>query len=47
VAANGLTGAFEPVAGSLLPVPGADALRVVLLGGLGGADFDDIRMWEE
>jgi hypothetical protein len=47
LAANALTRAFEPVAGSLATVPGAAALRVVLIGGVGGANFDDVRIWEE
>jgi hypothetical protein len=45
-AANGLAAAFEPVIGSLVTVPGATAVRVVLLGGLAGANFDDVRLWE-
>jgi hypothetical protein len=47
LAANGLAGAFEPVTGSLAAVPAATAVRVVLLGGLAGGTFDDVRLWEE
>jgi CARDB len=46
LAANALAGAFEPVTGSLTPAAGAAAVRLVLLGGVGGANFDDIRLWE-
>jgi hypothetical protein len=47
LAANSLGGAFAPVAGSLAVAPAATAVRAVLLGGLGGATFDDVRIWEE
>jgi hypothetical protein len=47
VAASGLTGAFAPVTGSLTAVSGAAAVRVVLVGGLAGGTFDDVRLWKE
>jgi hypothetical protein len=45
--ASGLVNAFAPVTGSLAAVPGAATVRVVLVGGLGGGTFDDVRLWEE
>jgi hypothetical protein len=47
LAASGWADAFEPVTGALAAVPGAAAVRLVLVGGLGGANFDDVRLWEE
>jgi hypothetical protein len=47
LAANGLAGVFETTTGSLATVGGAAAVRVVLLGGLAGGTFDDVRIWEE
>jgi hypothetical protein len=44
---SGLATAFSPVTGSLAAVPGAAAVRVVLVGGLAGGTFDDVRLWEE
>ncbi len=39
--------AYGPLNGLLVAAPGAAQVRVVLLGGLGGGAFDDIRLWEE
>ncbi|HEX7255719.1 MAG TPA: CARDB domain-containing protein [Gaiellaceae bacterium] len=47
LAASGLGGAFESVTGSLATLPTAASLRVVLLGGIAGGGFDDVRIWEE
>jgi hypothetical protein len=47
LAGNGWAGAFDSVTGALAAVPGAAAVRVVLVGGLGEANFDDVRLWEE
>ena len=47
IAASGLAGAFETVTGAVAAVPGAAAVRLVVVGGLGGAAFDDVRLWEE
>jgi hypothetical protein len=47
LAAGGLSAALEPLTGSLVAAPAATSLRVVLLGGLAGGTFDDVRIWEE
>jgi hypothetical protein len=39
--------AYGAMSRLLVAVPGAAQVRVVLLGGLGGGAFDDIRLWEE
>jgi hypothetical protein len=39
--------AFESLSGTVVAAPGAAQVRIVLLGGIAGATFDDIRLWEE
>jgi hypothetical protein len=45
--ASGAFASAQTLSGLLVAAPGAAQLRIVLLGGLGGATFDDIRLWEE